>query len=408
MSRQTEMESEFQVKKRFELISPYLSEKTKRIWAASEAIALGRGGNTLVSKVTKISRITINKGRKELLDKNNRNYLSEKERSKGGGRKKLTEKDQKLLVSLNLILDPVTRGDPESLLRWTCKSTYQIAEALKKKNHDISQRSVYSILSEQGYSLQSNRKKLEGNQNPDRDAQFQNINKKALEFQKKGQPVISVDTKKKENIGNFANNGKEWEKSGEPTEVNTYDFPDKEKGKANPYGIYDIKNNKGWVNVGISKDTAEFAVESIRRWWKDMGENCYPKAEELLITADGGGSNGYRVRLWKKELQHFSNEAGLKISVCHFPAGTSKWNKIEHRLFSFISKNWRGRPLDSLKTIVNLIASTTTKKGLYVKAVADMNTYEKGIKVSDREIEELNISRDDFHGEWNYSIAPQT
>ena len=396
------------VSKRYELIFPYLTERTKRIWAASEAIALGRGGNTLVSSITKISRITINKGRREILALDSCKVPNTRERDRGGGRKSLTVNDPNLLKDLELVMDSTTRGDPESVLRWTCKSTYQIAEVLKLKSHSVSQRSICTILNDQGYSLQSNRKKLEGKQNPDRDAQFQNINKRTLEFQRNGQPVISVDTKKKENIGNFFQNGKEWGKRGEPTAVNTYDFPDKENGKACPYGVYDIKNNVGWVNVGISRDTAEFAVESIRRWWKEMGSHCYSKATELLITADGGGSNGHRVRLWKKELQRLSNEIGLKISVCHFPAGTSKWNKIEHRLFSFISKNWRGKPLDSLKTIVNLIANTTTKAGLKVNSTVDTNTYEKGIKVSDEEFEKLNITRDEFHGEWNYFIDTQS
>jgi hypothetical protein len=305
------------------------------------------------------------------------------------------------------MIDPLTRGDPESPLRWTCKSTYKLAEALQAKGHRISQKAVYSLLQEMGYSMQSNRKIMEGKQHPDRDDQFHFINRKVKEFQEQGQPVISVDAKKKENIGRFKNAGREWERHGQPVAVNTYDFPDKEKGKACPYGVFDMTRNEGWVNVGISRDTAEFAVESIRRWWTGMGYLKYPGATELLITADGGGSNGYRIRLWKREIQKLSDELGITIQVCHFPPGTSKWNKIEHQMFSFVSKNWRGRPLDSLGTIVNLIASTTTKKGLQIKAEIDKNEYEKGIKVSDEEMALLNIERETFHGEWNYKIMPQ-
>jgi hypothetical protein len=305
------------------------------------------------------------------------------------------------------MIAPLTRGDPENPLRWTCKSTSKLAEALKEKGHSISQKSVYTLLQEMGYSMQSNRKVLEGKQHPDRDSQFQFINQKVLSFQGAGLPVISVDAKKKENIGVFKNTGSEWEKCGQPVKVKTYDFPDKEKGKACPYGVYDMTSNEGWVNVGISRDTAEFAVESIRRWWKGMGKRRYPEATDLLITADGGGSNGYRIRLWKHEIQNLSNELNVAIHVCHFPPGTSKWNKIEHQLFSFISKNWRGKPLDSIGTIVNLIASTTTGKGLQVRAEVDRSEYEKGIKISDEEMASLNIEREDFHGEWNYKIAPQ-
>jgi hypothetical protein len=311
------------------------------------------------------------------------------------------------LEALNALIDPCTRGDPESPLRWTCKSTYQIAEALQAQGHRISQRSVYALLKEGGYSLQSNRKLEEGTQHPDRAAQFQPINRLVKRFQRRGQPVISVDAKKKENIGNFAKAGQEWERHGQPRTVNTYDFPDKDTGKACPYGVFDLTNNEGWMNVGISRDTAAFAVESIRRWWKRMGQPRYPQATELLITADGGGSNGYRTRLWKRELQQLANELGLSMRICHFPPSTSKWNKIEHRRFSFVTKNWRGRPLDSLATVVNLIANTTTEAGLHIEADIDGTVYEKGIAVSDEEMESLNIKRDKFHGEWNYKIMPQ-
>jgi transposase len=392
-----------QVKNRFQMISPHLTEQAKRIWAAAEALAIGRGGTTLVCEATGISRVTITKGKTAV---QGGAIESGRIRHRGGGRKPLMHHDEQLLEDLNRLIDPVTRGDPESPLRWTCKSTYKIAEALQAQGHRISQRSVHGILKDWGYSLQSNRKREEGTQHPDRDAQFRYINRLVRRFQRRAQPVISVDAKKKENIGNFANAGQEWEKPKQPRTVNTYDFPDKDKGKACPYGVFDLAHNDGWMNVGISRDTAEFAVESIRRWWKRMGQPRYPRAIALLITADGGGSNGYRIRLWKRELQQLANELGLRIRVCHFPPGTSKWNKIEHRMFSFVTKNWRGRPLDSLATIVNLIANTTTEAGLHIEADVDDRTYEKGIAVSDEEMESLNIKRDKFHGEWNYTIRP--
>jgi len=392
-----------QVKKRYQVISPHLTEQTKRIWAASEALTIGRGGTTLVSEATGISRVTITKGKVAV---QGGAIESRGIRHAGGGRKPLMHHDRQLLEDLNSLIDPVTRGDPESPLRWTCKSTYKIAEALQAQGHGISQRTVHGILNAWGYSLQSNRKREEGTQHPDRDAQFRHINGVVKRFQRRAQPVISVDAKKKENIGNFVNAGQEWETSKHPRTVNTYDFPDKDKGKACPYGVFDLANNEGWMNVGISRDTAEFAVESIRRWWKRMGQPRYPRATELLITADGGGSNGYRTRLWKRELQRLANELGLRIRICHFPPGTSKWNKIEHRMFSFVTKNWRGRPLDSLATIVNLIANTTTEAGLHIEADVDDRTYAKGISVSDEEMESLNIKRDKFHGEWNYTIRP--
>jgi hypothetical protein len=395
----------FQVKQRHQVMCAHLSEREKRIWAASEAITIGRGGDTIVSEATGISRVTISKGKKEV--KGEVVISPGRIREAGGGRKRLIKKHPNIVKDLDTMIDPLTRCDPESPLRWTCKSTYKLAEALQAKGHRISQKAVYSLLQEMGYSMQSNRKIMEGKQHPDRDDQFHFINRKVKEFQEQGQPVISVDAKKKENIGRFKNAGREWERHGQPVAVNTYDFPDKEKGKACPYGVFDMTRNEGWVNVGISRDTAEFAVESIRRWWTGMGYLKYPGATELLITADGGGSNGYRIRLWKREIQKLSDELGITIQVCHFPPGTSKWNKIEHQMFSFVSKNWRGRPLDSLGTIVNLIASTTTKKGLQIKAEIDKNEYEKGIKVSDEEMALLNIERETFHGEWNYKIMPQ-
>ena len=393
-----------QVKQRHETIYTHLSEKAKRIWAASEAKAIGRGGDTIVSEATGISRVTITKGK---TDSNINSDNQDRIRKSGGGRKRLIYTNPEIVDDLDKMIAPLTRGDPESSLRWTCKSTYSLSEALKNKGHRISQKSVYALLQNMGYSMQSNRKKMEGKQHPDRDEQFHFISAKVNELQQSGQPVISVDAKKKENVGLYKNNGKEWSMQGQPTTVNTYDFPDKEKGKACPYGIYDMTRNEGWVNVGISRDTAEFAVESIRRWWSGMGCQRYPEATELLITADGGGSNGYRTRLWKREIQRLSNELGLSIHVCHFPPGTSKWNKIEHQMFSFISRNWRGRPLESLGTIINLIANTTTKTGLQIEAELDQNEYEKGIKVSDNEMASLNIDRDVFHGEWNYKLMPQ-
>jgi transposase len=394
-----------QVKKRYRVISPHLTEQGKRLWAASEALAIGRGGTTRVGEATGMSRVTITKGKQAVQER----VIPESARirQRGGGRKPLRSHDAQLLEALNALIDPCTRGDPESPLRWTCKSTYKIAEALQAQGHRISQRSVYALLKEGGYSLQSNRKLEEGTQHPDRDAQFQHINRLVKRFQRRGQPVISVDAKKKENIGNLAQAGQEWERHGQPRTVNTYDFPDKDKGKAGPYGVFDLTTNEGWMNVGISRDTAEFAVESIRRWWKRMGQPRYPQATELLITADGGGSNGYRTRLWKRELQQLANELGLSIRICHFPPSTSKWNKIEHRMFSFVTKNWRGRPLDSLATVVNLIANTTTEAGLHLEADIDGTVYEKGIAVSEEEMESLNIKRDKFHGEWNYKIMPQ-
>ncbi len=319
----------------------------------------------------------------------------------------MMDKNPALIKALDMLIDPLTRGDPESPLRWTCKSTYKLSEALCKQGHNVSQKTVYLMLQEMGYSMQANRKIMEGKQNPDRDAQFNFIYKQVKEFQGAGQPVISVDAKKKGNIGQYKNTGLEWEPAGHPTDVNTYDFPDKEKGKACPYGIYDLTRNEGWVSIGISRGTAQFAVESIRRWWTEMGCFIYPGATRLLITADGGGSNGYRMRLWKNEIQALANELGITISICHFPPGTSKWNKIEHQMFSFMSKNWRGRPLDSLGTIVNLISNTTTQKGLKIEAEIDDAQYEKGIKVGDEKMVQLNIERANFHGEWNYKILPR-
>jgi len=366
--------------------------------------ALDGGGITVVSKGTGIDPKTIRKGLLELGEK--QRAPANRIRRTGGGRKKLTRIHNNLLDDLESLVEPDSRGDPESPLRWTSKSTYKLSEELKSKGYSVCQRTVCSLLADLDYSLQSNKKTKEGTNHPDRDAQFQYIYKRVKYFQSHNNPVISVDNKKKENIGEFKNAGREYRKQGTPIEVNGHDFPDKGLGKVSPYGVYDVSKNKGWVNVGISADTAEFAVNSIRCWWYIMGKNTYPRARELLITADCGGSNGHRVRLWKVELQKLATELELKISVCHFPPGTSKWNKIEHKMFSYITKNWRGRPLITRETVVKLIASTKTTKGLEIRAMLDENVYEKGIKVANDELAAVNLVKADFRGEWNYTIMP--
>jgi hypothetical protein len=332
---------------------------------------------------------------------------SERIRKPGGGRKSLTVTQPELLHALEALVEPVTRGDPESPLRWTSKSTYKLAAELTQQDYQVGQRTVCQLLAALGYSLQANRKTREGASHPDRDAQFASINEMVKEFQHRGQPVISVDTKKKEKIGNFKNSGREYCPKGRPQEVKVYDFLDKALGKVIPYGVYDLTQNTGWVSVGITHDTAQFAVESIRHWWYEMGRPVYPAAQEILVTADCGGSNGYRVRLWKVELQHLANELQVILQVCHFPPGTSKWNKIEHKMFSYISQNWRGKPLLTRETVVNLIGNTTTKTGLEIQVRLDQRSYKKGIKVSDEEFNQVNIEKADFHGEWNYRIHPQ-
>jgi hypothetical protein len=392
------------LKERFEKLAPFFDERLRRLWAGAEALAMGRGGISKVSRETGLNRETIRAGCNELA--NPIAAPQSKIRKMGAGRKKTVDKDPTLKADLERMIDPITRGDPESPLRWTCKSTRQLADALNNMGHLTSHRMVGKLLKTMGYSLQSNRKTSEGGLHPDRDAQFEHIHDMVKEFQSQAQPVISVDTKKKELVGEYKNNGREWEPTGEPVPVNVHDFQDPEKGKVAPYGVYDLSLNTGWVNVGTDHDTAAFAVESIRRWWKMMGQPCYPGAQKLLITADGGGSNGSRVRLWKHELQRLANETGFSITVCHFPPGTSKWNKIEHRLFSYISQNWRGKPLISHEVIVNLIAATSTRTGLRVECTLDTNSYQKGIKISDAEMAEINISRNSFHGEWNYTISP--
>lgn len=396
-----------QVEQRYRAILPCLNEKSKRIWAASESLTIGWGGDSIVNEVTGLSRVTIQHGKRDIknfCDQTTKH--NERIRECGGGRHKLSKEHPEILEVLDSLIDPFSRGDPESPLRWTCKSVRNLSNELISKGYQVSPRTVCSLLDELNYSLQSNRKKLEGKQHPDRDDQFIYINDLVKKYLGLNLPVVSVDAKKRENIGNFANKGLEWEKKKHPKEVNTYDFPDKDKGKASIYGIYDVRQDNGWINVGISKNTAEFAVESIRRWWWGMGIQRYPNAEKILITADGGGSNGYRIRLWKSQIQRLANETGLKIQICHFPPSTSKWNKIEHSMFSFVSKNWRGRPLESIATIVNCIANTKTTKGLKIKTSIDKHHYEGGIKVSDKEMEKINMKKNNFHGEWNYQILP--
>lgn len=401
------METDIKLKRKYDFLLPLLNEKQKRLMLASDAIYLGHGGITKVSLSSGITRATIHNGINEMNNKTIEELsVNKRIRKEGAGRKSITEKDPTLIEDLDALISPLTRGDPMSPLRWCCKSLRNISEALLPKGHKVSYRVVGEILKEAGFSLQANRKTEEGGDHPDRDEQFNHINETAKEYIGNNQPVISVDCKKKENIGNFKNNGQEWELVGEPQKVEVYDFVDKEKGKRAPYGVYDLKNNEAWVNVGISSDTAQYAVESIRIWWYNMGKDRYPNANRLLITADGGGSNGSRNRLWKFEIQKLANELGLDIAVHHYPPGTSKWNKIEHRLFSHISMNWRGKPLTSLEIIVNLIGGTKTREGLSVKARADKNIYEKGLKISNEEFEKINIERNIFHGEWNYIIHP--
>jgi hypothetical protein len=395
------------VRRKFERLSGVLDERGRRVWAAAEAESIGYGGQSIVAKATGLSRVTLHR---EETEKAQDLYSSHPDRVRkaGGGRKKLTQQGPGLLSALEALVEPTTRGDPESPLRWTCRSTRQLADALAAQGYRVSHQTVASLLDGLGYRLQGNRKIKEGSVHPDRDAQFRFIHGRAEDFQRRGQPVVSVDTKKKELVGDFKNGGREWRPLGDPEQVRVYDFVDKVLGKANPYGVYDPAANVGWVSVGTDHDTAEFAVETLRRWWEKMGHPRYPEATELLVTADGGGSNGSRVRLWKVALQRLADQTGLRISVCHFPPGTSKWNKIEHRMFSHISMNWRGKPLFSHEVVVNLIAGTTTRMGLKIEAELDTNPYPKGIQVTDEELEKIKIERADFHGEWNYTILPST
>jgi hypothetical protein len=395
---------ESEIRKKYDQISFCLNERGRRLWAAAEAKSYGRGGIALLVRATGMSNNTVIKGMQEL---NNPDSVDQRSiRRKGGGRKKAIEKQEGLTQDLEALVDPSVCGDPESPLRWTSKSVRKLTNQLQIQGHQICFKTTATLLKELGYSLQANKKTKSGSFHADRDKQFEYIASGVKKFHKTCQPVISVDTKKKENIGEFKNGGKEYCKKGQPVQVKDHDFPCKKLGKVVPYGVYDLGSNRGWVSVGISGDTAEFAVNAIRTWWYAMGSPVYKSANELLITADCGGSNGYRVRLWKKELQTLANETQLKITVRHFPPGTSKWNKIEHRMFSYISKNWRGKPLIDRETVVNLISRTETEKGLKIQAVLDENQYETGKKVTDKEMDALNIEGDDFHPEWNYTIHP--
>jgi Rhodopirellula transposase DDE domain len=399
---------EARIRRKFRLVAVELDERRRRQWAAAEAREVGWGGISLVARATGLSRPTIMVGLQELeLTPKARAVAATRVRSVGGGRRCLAQSDPGLLEALERLIEPATRGDPMSPLRWTCKSTAKLAAELTRQKHPVSDRTVALLLKQNGYSLQANRKTREGSSHPDRNAQFEYINRQVTAFQKGNQPVISVDTKKKELVGEFKNPGEEWRTEGQPRQVKVHDFPEKDKGKAIPYGVYDLACNEGWVSVGIDHDTAEFACASIRRWWQEMGSARFPHATKLLITADGGGSNSSRNRLWKKSLQGLADDLQMTLQVGHFPPGTSKWNKIEHRLFCFITKNWRGRPLTTYETIVNLIANTTTQTGLIVRAALDLRRYETGIAVSDEEIRQLRVAPAKFHGDWNYSIKPR-
>ena len=393
------------IARKYRVLQSEWTERQKRLWAASEALCHGHGGVSLVSRATGLSRPTINKGIREL--NNDERLPNNRVRREGGGRKKTGKTQPGLLPSLDALVEPTAKGDPMSPLRWVTKSTRRLRDILNEQGFAVSHMQVSRLLHELEYQLSGNRKSLEGGTNPDRNTQFEFINDQAAEFLKRNCPVISVDAKKKELIGNFKQNGRVWRPKGEPELVKVYDFIDKKLGKATPYGVYDLKKNLGWVNVGIDHDTGEFAVESIRRWWKHLGQGLYPKAGKIYITADGGGSNGSRLRLWCYCLQEFSDESGLVIHVSHFPPGTSKWNKIEHRLFNHISMNWKGQPLVSMDVIINLIGNTTSQTGLKVYAMEDRNIYPTKRKISDEEMDVLNILKNDLLGKWNYIIKPR-
>ena len=392
------------IRNKFQDLDDELTERARRRWAAVESQSLGNGGISAVSEATGLARTTIRRGLTEL---RSRETLDQgRQRRAGAGRKKAIAVNPELKAALETLVEPESRGDPQSPLRWTCKSTRRLAKELTAQGHPVGPTTVRQLLKKAGYSLQANRKTREGQSHPDRDAQFRHINRRVKVQQRGGQPTISVDTKKKETLGNLKNAGQTWQPKGRPTEVDVHDFPDPKKGKAVPYGVYDLQHNEAWVSVGISSDTAEFAVESIRCWWQRLGRRRHPQAIRLLITADSGGSNSSRNRLWKVELQKLGDETGLAIEVCHFPPGTSKWNKIEHRLFCHVTKNWRGQPLETHEVVVNLIGSTTTESGLKVHAQLDASHYEKGRKVSDEDFAQVNLHPHRFHGEWNYTIYP--
>ena len=401
------MEIDTMIRKRFEILGDLLDERSRRLVAAAEAVAIGRGGRSMAARATGVSRRAIAVGLKELAEaRPGVVHARGRIRKPGGGRKKAVSMDPTLISDLERLVDPVTRGSPESPLRWTCKGVRALSDVLRGQGHRTSRRMVAELLHGLGYSLQANRKRIEGAGHPDRNAQFEHIARAVQAQIAAGDPAISVDTKKKELVGNFKNGGREWRPQGNPDDVNVHDFEVPEQGSVRPYGVFDLAQNAGWVSVGVDHDTATFAVETIRRWWKSMGQAAYPQARSILITADGGGSNGSRLRLWKIELQRLADELGFPISVCHFPPGTSKWNKIEHRLFSHITMNWRGRPLVSHEVVVNLIASTTTRTGLLVRCELDKTPYPTGQKVTKKQLAGVNIKKDDFHGEWNYSICP--
>jgi hypothetical protein len=395
------------IKLRYEALDPLLDERGRRRFAAAEALAAGRGGVTMVARITGIARSTIDRGLAELRGEAEPDAAPGRVRRKGGGRRPLVITDPTLLTDLKDLVEPSTRGDPTAPLLWTARSLRNLATGLRELGHRIGHNVVADLLRDLGYSLQANRKTREGADHPDRNAQFEYINRKVKQALAAREPAISVDTKKKELVGDFKNGGREYRPKGQPEPVRVHDFIIPELGRAAPYGVYDIADNAGWVSVGIDKDTASFAVNAIRRWWQTMGRARYPHATKLLITADCGGSNGARVRLWKRELQNLANELGIAITVCHLPPGTSKWNRIEHRLFSFITQNWRGKPLVSHQAIVQLIAATTTDTGLKVRSEIDANTYPAGVKVTDDEMDAINILRHKFHGDWNYTIRPQ-
>ncbi len=387
-------------------MAPFMDERMRRLWAGAEALVLGRGGQAIVARATGLSRGTVQRGLRQLSEPKGE-LAKGRVRRPGGGRKRTVSRDPRLLEDLDRLVEPTSRGDPESPLRWTCKSVRRLAEELRRMGHVVSHRMVAELLHELGYSLQANQKTLEGTHHADRNAQFEHLNAQVEGQLAAGEPVVSVDTKKKELIGQFKNGGRELRPKGQPEQVRVHDFLIPELGRVSPYGVYDIGQNEAWVSVGTDHDTAAFAVASIRRWWESMGQPLYPTAKRLLITADAGGSNGYQVRLWKLELQRLADETGIEMAVCHLPPGTSKWNKIEHRLFSAISQNWRGKPLVSHEVVVNLIGATTTTKGLRVQSALDTNRYPRGRTVTDREFDALLLRRDTFHGEWNYSLLPR-
>ncbi len=395
-----------EIRKKYQRIKHSLDEKSRRLWCATEALAIGKKGVAIVHAATQISRPTIYSGIKDIQQKRRQKKSKNRIRKRGGGAKLVADKMPGIVPALEVLLEPAAKGDPEKPLRWTNKGLRKLSAELKNQEFDVSPNTVALLLKQSGYSLQLNRKEKEGKSVPDRNAQFEHINEKVMAFHRENQPVISVDTKKKELVGNFKNNGREYRKKGDPVKVNSHDFPDAGEGKVAPYGVYDIGKNKGWVGVGITSDTAEFAVNTIRNWWYKMGKKDYSKPSKLMITADCGGSNGNRVRLWKWELQKLANELKVEIHICHFPPATSKWNKIEHKMFSYITQNWRGVPLISKEVIVQLIGNTTTTKGLEIQAQIDYREYLKGVEVNEEDFKSIALTPDKFHGEWNYVISP--